>query len=174
MFSIPLNQYRVPEWELRKQKILDSIDLSTFKSSNNSPYTDYHYLANTDTRPSYYDSVIEAIAPALQDIQKDYPIPVTITKMWMQSASKGQYHPPHTHGSVGLSGVLYLDFNKASHTATTFFAPYHNFITGDHIEFTPEVTEGDLLIFPSGIMHMQPVNDSYLTRKIISFNIAAP
>ena len=91
--------------------------------------------------------------------------------MWYQMTSGGESHQVHTHGATGLSCVWYLEFDPEVHKATTFYAPFHDPLSGDMIQHTPEVQEGDLVVFPSFLMHEQEGNDSDKRRTIISFNI---
>jgi hypothetical protein len=37
---------------------------------------------------------------------------IQIEDIWSVSYKKGEYHTPHDHGSVGLSGILYLNMDK--------------------------------------------------------------
>jgi len=173
MFSIPFDIYKIPDWNQWKIKIDECIFQETFESYKSAPYTDFYHIVNSNKPPSYFNQVVEAINPILKRIEATYPVPMCITQMWMQTAHMNQWHPPHNHGACGLSAILFYNFNQEFHTATTFFAPFNNFITGDQLEYTPPVSEGDLIVFPSMLLHMQPPNTSTVPRSIISFNIAS-
>ena len=81
------------------------------------------------------------------------------------------YHLVHNHGSIGFSGILFVSFNENLHTATRFYSPFNNFIDGSVIGYRPVVKEGDLLIWPSSILHEAESNHSEEDRIIISFNL---
>ena len=76
---------------------------------------------------------------------------------------------PHTHGISDFSAVLYHEF-VPGHTATEFWAPYKNPLSGNDYVHVPDVKEGDLVIFPSTIIHYAVPNDSDHQRTIFSFN----
>ena len=44
---------------------------------------------------------------------------------WSASYSKGDYHVPHNHGSIGHCGILYLDMHNKS-PATCYLQPWNN------------------------------------------------
>ena len=91
--------------------------------------------------------------------------------MWHQTTANGQFHGVHNHGPVGITAVLYVDFKPEIHKATTFFAPFHNYINGEVVDFMPDVEEGDVVFFPSYLPHMQEPNFTGVSRTIVSFNI---
>ena len=67
--------------------------------------------------------------------------------------------------------MLYVEFNSAEHEATKFYSPFTEPVNGDLMEYQPIVKEGDLLIFPSSLLHEGPMNKSDHERVIVSFNI---
>ena len=77
---------------------------------------------------------------------------------------------PHTHGVIGWSGVLYVEFDKYEHSPTEFQGPLHDVNNGQQLEYKPEVEEGDIIIFPSCLTHWVSPNQSKKRRTIMSFN----
>ena len=43
-----------------------------------------------------------------EKLQRD----IRVDDAWSVSYKKGEYHSVHNHGSIGLSGILYLDQPK--------------------------------------------------------------
>lgn len=77
----------------------------------------------------------------------------------------------HDHGSSGISGVLYTEFDPSVHQATTFMSSGRNPWTGGTVYQTPDVNEGDLILFPSYLMHYARPSLTTIPRTIFSFNI---
>ena len=44
-------------------------------------------------------------------------------------------------------------------------------LTGFYQDITPEVDEGDILLFPSMLLHEAPNNTSKVKRTVMAFNI---
>ena len=89
-----------------------------------------------------------------------YPV-YTLDEVWYQQYKEGDTHGWHTHGS-SYTGVYYLEFPEGS-SKTELYSPF-NF--KKHII---KAKEGDLIIFPSHIIHRGPPNTSK-RKTIISFN----
>ena len=52
-----------------------------------------------------------------------------------------------------------------------FVAPFFDTWTGDMQFYTPNVREGDMILFPSYIMHQALPNKSEKRRTVISYNL---
>ncbi len=50
-------------------------------------------------------------------------------------------------------------------------SPFTEFSSGDHMDFTPDVKEGDIIFFPSQLLHYANPNTSDKERVIVSFNM---
>ena len=134
--------------------------------------TDYHDLVTNKSMPKYYWTVLDALKPIMDEMQHDYELDIyNLVAMWHQTTANGQFHGVHNHGPVGITAVLYVDFDPAIHKATTFFAPFHNYINGEVVDYMPDVEEGDVVFFPSYLPHMQEPNFTGVSRTIVSFNI---
>ena len=91
-------------------------------------------------------------------------------EIWFQKYYENQFHTPHTHGTIGYSSVLYINFDKRIHKGTRFLAPFNN-PEGNEIEFAPDVDEGSFIFFPSYLNHYALPNKSDAIRIIMSMNI---
>ena len=94
---------------------------------------------------------------------------------WFNINQKGDSNRPHTHNSVGLSGVLFITdspglvLSNPSQTVTnirtiTKIAP---------IEYVHEIDgkPGEIVIFPSSILHWVAPSESDAPRITFAFNI---
>lgn len=171
MFAVPFEHYpRVKQHEEYKSMLLKQLWLN-HNHTEHGMRTDFFHNDKEKIIPAYYKIVTSALDEYLQEIEGNVGFRLKICSMWYQMTSGGQSHQVHTHGATGLSCVWYLEFDPEVHKATTFYAPFHDPLSGDMIQHTPEVQEGDLVVFPSFLMHEQEGNDSDKRRTIISFNI---
>ena len=181
MFQVPFEHYPAPPGFDKVKKEL----LQVFADDDNSSHrmtpdgrvledlkTDFFHNDKNHIFPPYYNIVTKALNPYLKTISDQVGFQVEITTMWYQQAMKGQYHQTHNHGAVGMSCVWYLEFDPAVHTATTFYCPFADPLTGDLMQNTPRVREGDFVVFPAFLLHEQQANDSDKRRTIVSFNLA--
>ena len=86
-----------------------------------------------------------------------------IKDIWFQQYQINDTHGWHIHGH-NFTGVYYLDL-PTNAPKTQIVNPY----TQDNI-LTPEVGEGDVLMFPSYVIHRGPQITEKLNKTIISFN----
>lgn len=87
-----------------------------------------------------------------------------IDELWFQQYVQDGYHGWHAHGS-SFTAVYYLELN-ADAPRTELIEPY---MQGKKI--VADVQEGDLLLFPSFVIHRAPKIVSDTRKTIISFNI---
>ena len=170
-FSVPFYSFDIANWE--EQKDVLKSQLPTFEDSVLQSYqehhTDFFDMDNTSPLPDYADTVIEMCKPCFKDIVGDDDI--LFTGMWTQTSYKHQRHSIHNHGGTGYSCVLYVEFDPEVHRATTFLSPYNDPWSGSLDYYSPTVSEGSLVVFPSTIPHWQEPNQSDKPRTIVSFNI---
>jgi len=168
MFNVPLFHFSL-DWNKEiKEKIIKKaiLDRPDYQWKDGGVYTDY-----SNTLPTYYEYVLSVIEDALDKFYKEINMRLKVKDMFYQLYKKGSYHLVHNHGSIGFSGILFVSFNENLHTATRFYSPFNNFIDGSVIGYRPVVKEGDLLIWPSSILHEAESNHSEEDRIIISFNL---
>ena len=84
--------------------------------------------------------------------------------MWYQQYKKNNTHGWHTHGE-NYTGVYYLEFPKSS--PKTELIDQYNI----HKKITINAKEGDIVIFPSFIIHRAPKIINDIRKTIISFNL---
>lgn len=174
MFSIPIVHYPMANWAENKKKILDALpaeDETQADPQDNGLYTDFfiNSKAGNEELPSYFHTVLGVIRPYLADFTEERRL--EFVDMWYQKYYKNVEHKVHTHGHSGWSAVIYVEFDPEVHEPTMFYSPFMNPWNGNLETFQPPVNEGDMVLFPTTVMHEAPVNRSDKRRTIVSFNI---
>lgn len=165
-FVVPFFTATVDDWSEHKDDILSSLDLE----DGDGHLTDYFKYYQAGEIAPYTERMFEILDPAIKDFNQLYPFDFQIFNMWAQKYTRGGYHPPHNHGALGYSAIFYASL-ESDHQPTSFFAPFVDFIEGDVIEYVPEVSEGDIIFFPSVLTHQCKAVKSDSERVIFSFNI---
>jgi len=114
-----------------------------------------------------------------------------IDNIWYNVYGNGQDGMQHNHIGADFSAVHYFDFDPKVHTGTTFINPrsneakYYKSLSEPVIKnlketnpdhslyqevFTPQVNEGDFIIFPSHLDHVIYRNNSDKLRVTIAMN----
>lgn len=99
---------------------------------------------------------------------------------WLNVNPPGGYNSPHQHSDAHLSGVYYVDVPKAKSDAggaIEFLSPHpvrllstviRSQLFSDRVRVQPKA--GDLIIFPSQLVHWVHPNDSGKPRITAAFN----
>jgi hypothetical protein len=87
---------------------------------------------------------------------------VEIKAIWFQQYLKNEIHQWHIHGE-NYTGVYYLEFDK--NNAKT------EILDHDENKHIVDAEEGDIVIFPSFLIHQSPKLINSNKKSIISFNI---
>ena len=174
MFTVPIYHYKIEDWDRNKKRILDVIppEMPEHRDPEDlGLYSDYFVNAKVGNSklPPYTDTVIDIIKPYLMDMSGGEKL--DLTDIWYQKYYKGINHSTHCHGAIGLSSVIYVEYNPEVHSPTRFFSPFRDVWSGDCLTFEEQVEEGDMVIFPSSILHEAPANQSDVRRTIISYNL---
>ena len=165
-FTVPVFSHTIENWSDHKDELIAMLDTE----DGDGHETDYFKYHQRGELPPYADKLFEVIKPALEEFNKVYPEEFDIHNVWGQKYSRGGYHPPHNHGALGYSAIVYASL-ESDHEPTSFFAPFVDFIEGNVIEYVPEVSEGDIVFFPSVLTHQCKAVQSDSERVIFSFNI---
>lgn len=105
---------------------------------------------------------------------------LVITNMWTTIYPQEAFVPEHIHNNSFLSGVLYIKakkncgnliFRDPSYIAKSMLSRSPNDFPSVHTQYTQEVSEGLMIIFPSWLPHHSQPNRSGEDRIIVSFNI---
>ena len=106
-----------------------------------------------------------------------HKVNLKITQSWTNYTEHGQYHHKHEHPNSFVSGVFYIQADKAKDRIYFFRNGYQQ------IKFPPsdwnvwnseswwfEVGTCDLILFPSSLTHMVQTVESNETRISLAFN----
>lgn len=165
-FGIPVFSHTIENWSEYKDELIAMLHTED-GDGHQTDYFKYHQFGEL---PPYAEKLFEVLKPALDEFNDIYPHEFTIHNVWGQRYTRGGYHPLHNHGALGYSAIVYASL-ESDHQPTSFFAPYIDFIEGDVIEYVPEVKEGDIVFFPSALMHQCKAVQSDSERVVFSFNI---
>tara|TARA_Y100000004_G_scaffold172740_1_gene209860 strand:- start:566 stop:1093 length:528 start_codon:yes stop_codon:yes gene_type:complete len=157
-FSIPIFKYKVQNWNIKKKKLLDLFNSFQHK-----------VVGNVITSP--LDIKTNLFLEEINLFEKEIGINFCFSEVWFQQYNHNMNHAVHNHGPEGFSSVCFIEYNENFHKPTTFVSPFGNYITGELERYEPDVKEGDIIFFPSNLLHYAPTNLSKLTRIIISFNL---
>lgn len=122
---------------------------------------------------------------ALQDYLTQYYNPINpdkiklvITQSWLNYTDKTQYHHKHHHHNSIISGCMYINavkdkdsivFTKrATGENWQLQALEQNYFNCN--EFTVNVGTGDIVLFPSNMLHSVPKTNHDYTRISLAFN----
>ena len=172
MFTVPIVYYPIENWSENKKKILAALppeDDSQLEPSGSGLYTDFFINGKVKELPSYFDTVLDVIKPYLKSFMDGNP--VDFVEMWYQKYYNNVVHKTHCHGFTGWSSIIYVEFDPKVHESTRFFSPFRQPWDCDVEVFQPKVKEGDMILFPSSLLHEAPVNRTDTRRTIISYNI---
>ena len=148
-----------------KKILLDYI--KTIKPNHSGSFDGNIY--NTDfnneaTEKPYSKKIIDILTPYLNSITKELKAKeLHITNFWFQQYNKGSYHAWHRHIKCNWTNVYYVEMPQN--------APQLDLVDGYNKQIIKpfKVKEGDLLTFPSNIIHRSPINKGPM-KTIISFN----
>lgn len=124
----------------------------------------------------------ETMKKTIQDLdqQADFSKFNVLMNGWLNVNPPGGYNSPHQHSEAHLSGVYYVDVPKSksdSGGAIEFLSPHpvrllstliKSQMFSDRIRVQPKA--GDLIIFPSQLLHWVHPNDSGNPRVTVAFN----
>lgn len=167
MFSVPLFHVKVDQWDSKKEELLSLIGNMEYRQDQGECVpTDYF-----ESRTKNNIHVRRILDRQIEMFLNHYKLDGRLTSSWFERSGKHHYHQPHNHGMTGYSGVLYVEYDPGHHAPTHFISPFPNFIDGEAIHQAPFVTEGDLILFPSSILHYTHPNKSEKNRTVLSFNL---
>jgi uncharacterized protein (TIGR02466 family) len=118
---------------------------------------------------------------------------IAVRGIWFQISSHGSHHDVHTHGNCSWSGVYCLQVDPqdartahpvlgAANGVTRFYGPHFNRLGGAAMDFGNaylqnahldiEPLPGQLVIFPSWLVHQAMPYHGLSERVIVSFNVS--
>jgi hypothetical protein len=145
------------------QSILSMGEFSYKGGKNCISSTDWH-LSGAIARP-YMDVIRTPIADHVEVFRREFGYnSATVVGVWYQRYQHGDFHDWHTHGDCTFSSVYYVELPDS--------APKTSFIHNG-AEFSVGVEEGDIITFPSYLIHRSSQNLSTEPKTVVAFNLNA-
>ena len=170
---IPGNLFTIPMW------YIPTLNFSKKKKQLNTLCKAYperkHGLQNFYTnrqfdRSGFAEAFTNIIGDELEMLSKKLTRTIVVEDIWSVSYKKGDYHTPHDHGSVGLTGILYLDMPKDG-AITQYIQPWNDWISDNTIYSPLPVKEGDIVVVPKFVRHFTEPHKSKKIKRIISWDM---
>jgi hypothetical protein len=168
LYAVPYYTYKVKNWQDKKAKMQTAMKHQVFTRSSviHSPFD-----SDRSNPRHYIDDFLSIFKEDLQEFGEELKLDsFKIEDIWTVQYGKGDFHSVHTHGTCNLSAVLYFDYDNKEHSATHFVVGQNNIKSTTDVA-SPPAEEGDLVIFPSNILHFTSPNASDKIRRVISFDI---
>ena len=159
--------YSVPNHLQLKEYILSSID----------QYDQVGECPDPVTKTDFYDYTFESglpdyfpyLADSLDDLwklicNKYWASTLDISKVWFQQYTTNDFHGWHFHGQSSISLSYMLELNDPRYS-TEFIDTERNEV------FQLDVDEGDILVFPSYIIHRSPLLKSDRRKTSVAINV---
>ena len=168
LFEIVTHKIHISDWQQHKNRILSLVPFNSeeYLKDPTLSYGDYF-----DESRLYSSELLDVIKPHLTDLEKLYTIH-DYGNPWCQGYLQSDWHSPHNHGSEGLSCIFYAHYDSKVHRPTEYISPFPS-IYGNIATRILEVEEGDLVVFPSVLLHVAPPSGSDKSRIIFAFNMKA-
>lgn len=168
MFQIPLVHLKVQNWQTKQEQLLNLLEsIKPHVGFDSTLYTDFW----NKSRPDYSAEVTNIFTHELAEAARIIGHRLDIKDVWFEITKKYNFHTPHNHGPTGFSAVCYIKYNQKAHSSITFLSPFNDFISGHELFYSPELNEGDILFFPSALVHFTEPNIDKGKRIIVSFNL---
>ena len=161
---------KLPKHSELKQQILDLIEKSNSETliMKDNYYSDKVNKLDWDSARDFNRPWVKALKPNIENYLNHLAVALgyqsaIIEEFWFQQYVNGDSHGWHTHGS-NFTGVYYLELDERS-PKTEIIEP-----SKQNKKIVMDVHEGDLLMFPSYVIHRAPVIKDDYRKTIVSFN----
>jgi len=171
MFVVPMFHYKINNF-IKKKKLI--MELKTEPMSlDHGIFTDYYTRqTNNHNNRKLQEILSEELSLLAAEIENQH---LQINNFWFENSCGVQQHAPHAHGSLGYSAIVYLDYIPGLHSPTFFLSNYKNFLNDSDMIFSTDfVQEGDIVFFPSCIVHYTLPSNTDQERQVLSFNLLLP
>ena len=168
------------EREFTKEELefFDEQSKTTFKNEGNVTSLD-NYLMRYDPMTTIKQEITSALQLYLDEVIKPKDdVKPYITQSWLNYTAENQHHHKHAHPNSFLSGVMYVNadpekdkitfFNDSMYKQIKLFPKEWNLYNAESWYFT--VKPGDIVIFPSSLIHMVEQKAGNNIRTSLAFN----
>ena len=166
LFNIPYYTLPTLNFKVKKKKLINLLKSYPEKKTGIQPFST-NRQSNRNGLAQGFSKILEEELNLLTNKVK---AGVKIKDIWSVSYTKGEYHSPHNHGSIGWAGILYLDLPKDS-PVTSYLQPWNDIQNDTSIYHPVKVVEGQIVIVPQFVTHFSPPNKSTKKKRIISWDM---
>jgi uncharacterized protein (TIGR02466 family) len=174
VYSSKLNR----EFTNKELSFIDKTKLDCHKNQGNIVSND-NYILNQPT----FKNLKKELDLIVQDYFNKIVCPANdiipyITQSWLNYTETNQYHHKHTHQNSLVSGVFYINCDEQFDKIKFFNDPYKliktevkdwNIWNSESWWFN--VKTGDVILFPSSLLHMVETKQGTNTRISLAFNV---
>jgi hypothetical protein len=160
--------FQIQNFEQKKHGILNTVTKNLKKQSKFINGQEVKQKNDFFSANTYTNSVINILSSVLEEFRKykskeeGRELDLKILNLWCQQYELGSQHPWHTHGNSDYSAVFFIDIPNNNTT---------EFLDGDNKIVKANAKEGDLIIFPSQMIHRSKINNFKESKTIVSFNM---
>lgn len=169
VLTIDFYLFDVKNWQTKKaefQNVLYTTPKRQFTHTD--PMIKFH----TDrSEKDYREEFSKIFDEELREIEQELQCDLVVQDAWSVLYKKGDFHSPHNHADANFSAVLYFDYNFMEHTGTSVILQNTNPRTNMTDIITPDVVEGQILVFPSHLLHFTSPHYSDTPRGIVAFDL---
>tara|TARA_Y100000114_G_C11757654_1_gene327790 strand:+ start:1329 stop:1850 length:522 start_codon:yes stop_codon:yes gene_type:complete len=166
LFAIPIFKIEVNNFKKKKKELINIFSHFPEKKIGLQDFFTNRQSNRKGLSDSFANVCKEELIKLTELIQRN----VSIEDVWSTSYKRGNYHPVHNHGSLGLTGILYLDMPKDAPT-TEYIQPWNDIVTDTTSYSSVPTEEGTIVIVPSFINHFTKPSKSKKIKRIISWDM---
>ena len=162
----------------KELSFIDKTKLDVYKNEGNTTSND-NYILNHKA----FKNLKEDLDLRVQDYFDKIICPANnitpyITQSWLNYTETNQYHHKHAHPNSLVSGVFYINCHE-EHDKIKFFNDRYQTIKPEIKEYNFwnseswwfSVKTGDIILFPSSLIHMVENKEGTNTRISLAFNV---
>ena len=170
-----LNNYYYHAPCLHFKEIEDIVNSYTEDDIDNDAF-DWGYNCDMDKTPvknsNIFPLILDNMGACAEDIYKIDSSTWTIEEPWLNTYKKGQYQEIHDHAENDFSAVVFM--NEGIDFGQFYFMDRtpvrRSNIFQDDISY-PNISKGDIFIFPGHMLHGVSPHKNDIVRKTLSFNM---
>ena len=177
LFTIPIWTKKVEDFESKKKKLVDQFDkFEDIRDRSNNFLTNRNVsIPNHDTRLVRIDRFSIIMEDELNELYRIVRKKWGATNVWFKDVwsvtyKTNDYQNIHTHGSAGLTGILYLDIPDDGPNLK-IVQPWSNWVTDTTDSVNLKLKEGEMIVFPSFLLHSSEPNRSSKIKRVISWDM---
>jgi len=166
-------QYRAPNAE----QLIDVLNKYTEKDINNSNWT-WGDQCNVERIPLKWEEYYSLLEPSVNAFaaQINTQFKYTMGDPWLNFYNRGQFQEIHDHHGADISCVFFVNneekFSKFyfQDRNSTLLTPLIQPLVKYQGAFIPDIKSGDIIFFPSHMLHGASPHHSDITRKTLATN----